>query len=46
MLKACVKKEEDARDLHERGRDAKMMMMMLMMKKVVIIISRTERCSK
>jgi len=43
MLKACVKKEEDARDLHERGRDAKMMMMM---KKVVIIISRTERCSK
>ena len=45
MLKACVKREEDARDLHERGRDAKMMMM-LMMKKVVIIISRTERCSK
>lgn len=45
MLKAYVKKEEDARDLHERGRDAKMMMM-LMMKKVVIIISRTERCSK
>jgi hypothetical protein len=45
MLKARVKKEEDARDLHERGRDAKMMMM-LMMKKVVIIISRTERCSK
>lgn len=47
MLKAHVKKEEDARDLHERGRDAKMMMMLMMIsKKVVIIISRTERCSK
>ena len=45
MLKAYVKKEEDARDLHdERGRDAKMMMMIS--KKVVIIISRTKRCSK
>lgn len=47
MLKAYVKKEEGARELHERGRDAKMMMMLMMIsKKVVIIISRTERCSK